>query len=203
MGDDLSPKQSKFCAEYVRDYNGRQAAIRAGYSPKTAQEQASRLLSKVKVQKEISRRESRIENKVIISKDKILRELSKVGFSNVSDHLTIDEAGCVQAVGLDQLPPGASAAIKKVKERRVIKTVQGTKDKPDGDQILESTLEYELHDKINPLVQMGKELGMFREKHEINIDEKMMGVFVSILPEEYAKAFKKRLLEVVLGVGKK
>ena len=198
MGEDLSPKQSKFCIEYVKDYNGRQAAIRAGYSPKTAQEQASRLLSKVKVQKEIARRESRIENKVIISKDKILRELSKVGFSNVSDHLTVDEYGCVQAVGLDQLPPGASAAIKKVKERRVIKSTPG-----GTDPILESTLEYELHDKINPLVQMGKELGMFREKHEINIDEKMMGVFVSILPESYAKEFKKRLLEVILGAGKK
>ena len=198
MGEDLSPKQSKFCIEYVKDYNGRQAAIRAGYSPKTASEQASRLLTKVNVQKEIARRESRIENKVIISKDKILRELSKVGFSNVSDHLTVDEYGCVQAVGLDQLPPGASAAIKKVKERRVIKSTPG-----GTDPILESTLEYELHDKINPLVQMGKELGMFREKHEINIDEKMMGVFVSILPESYAKEFKKRLLEVILGAGKK
>lgn len=198
MGEDLSPKQSKFCIEYVKDYNGRQAAIRAGYSPKTASEQASRLLTKVNVQKEIARRESRIENKVIISKDKILRELSKVGFSNVADHLTVDEYGCVQAVGLDQLPPGASSAIKKVKERRVIKSTPG-----GTDPILESTLEYELHDKINPLVQMGKELGMFREKHEINIDEKMMGVFVSILPESYAKEFKKRLLEVILGAGKK
>lgn len=203
MSEELSPKQLAFCQQYVVDYNATQAAARAGYSCKSAQEQSSRLLCNVMVQQEIARRERQIENKVLVSKKKIIREFSKLGFSDIADYLLIDEHGCVHAKAIDQLPPGASAAIKKVRERRVIKSTQGTKDKPDGDQILESTLEYELHDKINPLVQMGKELGMFREKHEINIDEKMMGVFLSILPEEYAKEFKKRLLEVVLGAQKK
>lgn len=41
----LTPKQELFALEYLKDLNGTQAAIRAGYSPKTAQEQASRLLS--------------------------------------------------------------------------------------------------------------------------------------------------------------
>ena len=43
----LSAKQEQFCREYLVDLNATQAAIRAGYSPKTAQEQASRLLSNV------------------------------------------------------------------------------------------------------------------------------------------------------------
>jgi phage terminase small subunit len=45
----LSAKQEQFCREYLVDLNATQAAIRAGYSPKTAQEQASRLLSNVMV----------------------------------------------------------------------------------------------------------------------------------------------------------
>ena len=45
----LTPKQAAFVAEYLVDANGTQAAIRAGYSPKTANEQASRLLANVKV----------------------------------------------------------------------------------------------------------------------------------------------------------
>jgi phage terminase small subunit len=45
----LSPKQERFAREYLLDLNATQAAIRAGYSPKTAQEQASRLLSNVMV----------------------------------------------------------------------------------------------------------------------------------------------------------
>ncbi|HRN77172.1 terminase small subunit [Ottowia sp.] len=49
----LTPKQQAFVAEYIVDKNGTQAAIRAGYSEKTAQEQASRLLSNVMVQNAI------------------------------------------------------------------------------------------------------------------------------------------------------
>lgn len=45
----LNAKQEMFCKEYLRDLNATQAAIRAGYSPKTAQEQSSRLLSNVMV----------------------------------------------------------------------------------------------------------------------------------------------------------
>lgn len=47
---DLPPKQKTFCEEYVVDLNATQAAIRAGYSEKTAQEQSSRLLSNVIIQ---------------------------------------------------------------------------------------------------------------------------------------------------------
>lgn len=161
-----NPKQSAFCREYVLDYNGTQAAIRAGYSKKTANEQAAQLLAKLSTQKEIQWRESLLENKVIITKDKILRELSIIGFANLADHITIDDTtGCVQAIGIDSLPAGASRAIKKVKERRVIKSTAS------GDEVLESTFEFELHDKQTALVNMGKELGMFRDKHEIDVNQ--------------------------------
>ena len=45
----ITPKQARFVAEYLVDLNGKQAAIRAGYSPQTAQAQASRLLTNAKV----------------------------------------------------------------------------------------------------------------------------------------------------------
>jgi hypothetical protein len=51
----LTPKQARFCLEYIKDGNGTQAAIRAGYSEKTADQQASRLLTNVKVNMEIDR----------------------------------------------------------------------------------------------------------------------------------------------------
>jgi phage terminase small subunit len=51
---ELTPKQQRFCEEYVVDCNGTQAAIRAGYSEKTAVEQASRLLINVKVGERIN-----------------------------------------------------------------------------------------------------------------------------------------------------
>lgn len=42
----MTPKQERFVAEYLVDLNGTQAAIRAGYSPRTAQEQSADLLCK-------------------------------------------------------------------------------------------------------------------------------------------------------------
>lgn len=45
----MTPKQTAFVQEYMKDLNGTQAAIRAGYSADTATEQASRLLTNVKV----------------------------------------------------------------------------------------------------------------------------------------------------------
>jgi phage terminase small subunit len=50
----LNAKQERFCHEYIIDLNATQAAIRAGYSEKTAQEQSSRLLSNVIIQKKIN-----------------------------------------------------------------------------------------------------------------------------------------------------
>lgn len=46
---ELSAKQKRFCAEYIVDYNGTKAAIRAGYSEESAAVQASRLLKNDKV----------------------------------------------------------------------------------------------------------------------------------------------------------
>jgi phage terminase small subunit len=49
----LTPRQQRFIAEYVKDLNGTQAAIRAGYSERSAAEQAYQLLQKTSVQKPI------------------------------------------------------------------------------------------------------------------------------------------------------
>ena len=53
----LTPKQKRFCEEYLIDLNATQAAIRAGYSLKTAEQTASRLLRNVKVQEYIAKRQ--------------------------------------------------------------------------------------------------------------------------------------------------
>jgi len=50
----LTPKQELFCQEYIKDLNGKQAAIRAKYAPNSAEVQASRMLINVKVQARIA-----------------------------------------------------------------------------------------------------------------------------------------------------
>ena len=60
----LTNKQLAFCREYIIDNDGTKAAIRAGYSAKTADQQASRLLTKVKIKQEISRLQAEIREEV-------------------------------------------------------------------------------------------------------------------------------------------
>jgi len=69
----LTDKQQKFCDEYLVDLNAKQAAIRVGYSEKTASEQSSRLLSNVKIQNYIQNKQKKTSDKLEINKELILQ----------------------------------------------------------------------------------------------------------------------------------
>lgn len=74
----LTDKQKRFCQEYIVDLNGTQAAIRAGYSAKTANEQASRMLAKVNIQTYIQSLSDNITEKLEITVEDILRDIIEV-----------------------------------------------------------------------------------------------------------------------------
>jgi phage terminase small subunit len=78
MNKKLTPKQNRFVLQYIIDLNGTQAAIRAGYSEKTAEYQASRLLSKVKVQEAVQEALKLREERTAITADYVLTGLKKV-----------------------------------------------------------------------------------------------------------------------------
>ena len=63
MTKQMGPKIDRFVDEYLRDLNGTQAAIRAGYSSKTAAQQASGLLRNVKVRQAIAARQKQLAEK--------------------------------------------------------------------------------------------------------------------------------------------
>lgn len=84
----LTPKQEEFVQQYLIDLNGTQAAIRAGYSPKTAQEQASRLLSNSLVQAAVAKAKEKRVQRLEIDQDRVVLELWNV--------LTADANGLVE-----------------------------------------------------------------------------------------------------------
>ena len=83
----LTPKQTQFLAEYLIDLNGRQAAIRAGYTPKTAEVQASRLLRNAKVRVALEDAMQARSKRTEVSADRVIGELAKIAFSNPSENL--------------------------------------------------------------------------------------------------------------------
>jgi phage terminase small subunit len=74
----LTAKQESFVAEYLIDCNATQAAIRAGYSVKTANEQASRLLANVNIQEYMKKLMSEKDNDLIASQDEVLQTLTRI-----------------------------------------------------------------------------------------------------------------------------
>ena len=84
----LNHQQSRFCLEYLKDYNATQAAIRAKYSKRTASEQAYDLLRKPQIQEEILKREREIQNRITVTKEKIMKEMAIIGFESCVNSFT-------------------------------------------------------------------------------------------------------------------
>lgn len=74
----LTERQKNFADEYLIDLNATQAAIRAGYSPKTAYSQGQRALKNVEINKYINDRLDEKQSKRIASQDEVLEYLTKV-----------------------------------------------------------------------------------------------------------------------------
>ena len=103
VDDDLrSDKQTAFVREYPKDWNGTQAAIRAGYSEATACEQASRLLSKANVRATIDRRISQMDAVAEVDVALLVRELLDVATAILASLSGRDEADPTSEKALTQ-----------------------------------------------------------------------------------------------------
>src|SRR5919197_2742959 len=80
---ELTPKQARFCAEYLIDLNATQAAIRAGYSPRTANEQGARLLAHVSIAAAISQAKQAQAERTGITADRVLQEIARLAFVDI------------------------------------------------------------------------------------------------------------------------
>lgn len=120
---DLSDKQRKFAAEYLIDQNATQAAIRAGYSAKTARQQGARLLSHVDIQaliatkaQQVERRAAAVEQRIEISAERTLAEIARIGYCDPVQML--DDDG--KLLPVSKWPEDARRAIASIKTRRVV-----------------------------------------------------------------------------------
>ena len=149
----LTPKQEKFCQEYIIDFNATRAAIEAGYSKKTANVIGNENLIKpyiaTRLQELMKEREERTE----ITQDMVVKELANIAFfdiGNVFDGYTLKE--------IDQLPDTVRKAISSIKVRE---------EKGDAGQSIAELKEFRANDKLKAIELLGKHLGMFVDKQEI------------------------------------
>jgi len=161
----LTAKQQLFVLEYLVDKNATQAAIRAGYSKRTAKQTGTENLSKPIIKTEIDAELEKQKARITFTADQVLEELARIGLSDMSDFIEIDEGGAIRALPLNTLAEGKSRIIKKVKEKRTIKST------PEGDQILDSTYEFELCDKVKSLELLARNMGLLHDKQEIDLKQ--------------------------------
>lgn len=156
----MNQRQKRFVEEIVIDPNATQAAIRAGYSKKTARSIGQRLLTNVDIKKEIQKARKRREKRTEIKQDRVLFELALIAFSDLRDYVDIDlDTGAIKAKGFEEMPTEVSRVLRAVKEDRVIKEDADGKKTTVYDKI-----KFELWDKMKALEMLGKHLGMFIEK---------------------------------------
>ena len=137
----LTPKQERFVDEYLVDLNGKQAAIRAGYSPTCAEVTASRLLRNAKVAAAVAEARQERAERTAITQDGVVQELACIAFSDVRE--LFDEQG-------NPLPPhrlpdhvrGAVASVTVGEDARSVRI--------------------QMCDKLRALALLAKHLGLFK-----------------------------------------
>ena len=149
----MTDKQKKFIDEYLIDLNATQAAIRAGYSPKTARSIANELLTKPDIQTCIDKKQAVIARRTGISQDRVVRELAKIAFVNINDictsngrirqDATDDDLSCIESIKVKQTETDTGSS-----EEREVK----------------------LCSKLKALELLGKHLGMWNDKVDVNLN---------------------------------
>ena len=166
---ELTPKQRAFLREYLLDLNATQAAIRAGYSDATAYSQGQRLLKHVEVAKAIEGAMSARAKRTDITADRVLQELAKIGFSDIRKAVK-SQSGLITE---EDNPDGGDIAVIKTVVTNTVQMVAS--DEIDDDtaacisevsQNATGGIKIKLHDKRAALVDIGKHLGMFKERVE-------------------------------------
>lgn len=158
----LNPKQTVFVEEYLIDLNATQAAVRAGYSEKTASVIGSENLAKPYIQEAIQIAMDKRSKRTEITADNVLKEIAKLGFSNMLDYMSIQEDG-LAAVDLSKLERDQAAAIT---ELTIVKRKEYNKEDETNDTI--ETVKFKLADKGQNLERLGRHLKLFTDKIEAN-----------------------------------
>lgn len=161
----LTYKQRRFIEEYLLDLNATAAAIRARYSPRTARQIGQENLTKPDIQDAIDKAMAKRSIRTGINSDRVMLELARLAFVNPLDVINLKDATVYGDADRDDV-----AAIASVKVKTIF-TPQG--------KIIEREVKF--YNKLHALELLGKHMGMFSDK--INVNAEMAVRIVDDVPE--------------------
>lgn len=148
----LTEKQQRFVEEYLIDLNATQAAIRAGYSVKTANEQGSQNLAKLSIQSAIAEAMAERSKRTGVNQDRVVQELARIAFVKATD--IVDAEGRIKESATDD----DLACIEVIKH-----------EKFTGEAGISERFEIRISSKLKALEMLGKHLGMWDDKQNVNV----------------------------------
>lgn len=161
----MTDAQKRFCDEYLIDLNATRA-YKVAYpkckKDETANAASSRMLRNVKVQEYISEKQKEIEKRTEVTQDMVIKELAKIAFLDIRKLYT--ENGQLKNVAdIDSDTAGAISSLETLEE------YEGYGD--DREKIGD-TQKVKLLDKTKALELLGRHLGIFNDKMDVNVKEK-------------------------------
>lgn len=171
----LTPKQAAFVREYLVDRNATQAAIRAKYAEGSAKITGHRLLTNANVAAEIAKGTEKQAKRLEISADRVLNELARIGFSDISEIMSWagadpndDWPAIHEDTGIKRRPPPFIARLEITPSADLTKdqTAVISEISESIDQHGKVTTKVKLHDKLGALKLLGEHLKLFVKKHE-------------------------------------
>ena len=152
------PRRERFCREFVIDLSAKQAAIRAGYSPRTSKQTGHELLQMPSVAARIAELQADITDRLEITAERVLREAARLAFSDPRKFFNAD-GSLKQITELDDDTAAALGSFESV-ERAI----------PGGERATAVTRKYRAWDKAAALTVLAKHLGLLVEKIDVGGD---------------------------------
>lgn len=150
----LTDKQQRFVDEYLIDLNATQAAIRAGYSVRTANEQGAQNLAKLSIQDAISKKMAARSRRTGVNAERVVLELAKVAFAKMTD--IVDSNGKIK----EDASPDDLACIESIKYKESDNEYGGSVER-----------EVKIASKLKALELLGKHLGMWSDKFNVTVEK--------------------------------
>lgn len=155
----ITAKQQRFVDEYLIDLNATQAAIRAGYSRKTANRIAAENLTKPVIANLIAKRQQDRSVRTKITQDRVLQEYARIAFFD--PRKLFDDDG--NPKNITEIDDDTAAAIAGM-------DVQEICESGDSQRVISRLKKYKIADKKGALDSVAKHLGMFTDKVDLKGD---------------------------------
>lgn len=187
----LTDKQKRFVEEYLIDLNATQAAIRAGYTEKYANTNASKLLQNTTISQYIRERQKELSRKTEITQERVIKELALIAFSNNADYAHVIEKNMkveVDGTLVDVLDEKGTPVTYRTVEP--VLTEELTEEQKRALAVIKKGrdgLEIKSCDKVKALELLGKHLGIFTDKIEANVNDTTRSELSELLAQRKAR----------------